>query len=636
MSDLLGIGVSGLQAFKRELDTTSHNITNVNTEGYSRQRVDLVTRPPNFTGYGYTGNGVDINGVRRVVDEFLNTQILDNSTNLSQTALFEELTSRVDQLLANADVGLMPSLQGFFNAAQEVADDPTSIPARQVMLFQGEILVDRLNAMDKELTTMERQTNSMVATSLVQVNSIADGIAQLNRQISTAFSGTNTPPNDLLDKRDQLIRELAEKINVSVINESNGAMNVFIGTGQALVIGNDARTLAAVNNAFDPAVKDITISDGSTPVLITEQMQGGSIGGALDFLNKILYPTRSELGRIAIGMAGSFNAQNRLGQDLDGNPGGDFFQALNTGSLRPDVLDDVGNSVAGFGVMSASFVDVNQLTSSNYEVRALSGGQYEVTRLSDKQVSLFSTNTFTVDGVQISFSSPPLTGDSFLVRPSFQGARNLKMGTVDPRSIAAASPVRGAADLNNTGSGKVSAVQLTDATTYVPDTYTVTWGAANSYSVVNSGGTTVASGTYSAGTPIAFNGIALDIAGVPGVGDQFTVERNIAGVGDNRNMLQLAALQNVNTMDNGNSTYLDLYGRMVSSVGSRAQQASITRDAQQVLYDQSIAARESMSGVNLDEEAAALIRFQQAYQAAAQVINTANELFQTLIGAVRG
>lgn len=765
MGDLLSIGVSGLQAFKRELDTVSHNIANVNTEGYSRQRVDLATRSPDYNGFGYIGNGVGIDGVRRIVDGFLNSQILTNSTSLSTVDTFHGLVSRVDELLANADAGLTPSLQSFFNAAQDLADDPSSIPARQVFLSEAENMVDRLRFLDQQLNTLAQQTTGSITTSLNEVNSLAEGIATFNRDITTAFGGTNKAPNDLLDQRDQLIRELSSQVEVQVVEQSNGALNVFIGNGQALVIGNESRSLSAVNNAFDPSRKDIAISDGNTSVLITDQIRGGSIGGSLDFLEQVLYPARNELGRIGVGLTGTFNAQHRLGQDLDGNLGGDFFGPLNSATLSPAVLDGANNSSAGFNAISASYADVGQLTASDYQVRALGGGQYEVLRLSDNRVTTQTGPSFTVDGLQIDVNSPPSTGDTFLIRPTYQAASRLSVAISDPRAIAAALPVRTGADLANTGNGAITSGSVTDAAAYVPDDYSILLaadsgavadggvsagsftdnnndsalsyslsingtvvytqneaaapladlnalaaaingvgnanvaatgvraytdnnnlylvnepptalpiniteslattagtvedadtitgyfgsvltgasaasnsisyaGQADSYVVLDGSSAVIADGAYTSAAPIAFNGIEVSVSGTPNLGDAFSVDRNLSGAGDNRNMLALAALQSQSTLDNGRASYLDLYGNLVAGVGAKTQQAGITREAASVLLEQSISAREETSGVNLDEEAANLIRFQQAYQAAAQVISTANDLFQTLLGAV--
>lgn len=764
MSDLLGIGVSGLQAFKRELDTTSHNIANVNTEGYSRQRVDLAARKPDQYGFGYMGNGVGVDGVKRIVDEFLDRQILSNSTSFSQMDTFHNLVSRVDDLLANADAGLTPTLQSFFNAAQDVANDPTSIPARQVFLARAETLVDRLYSLDQQMANLASQTNSGIGSTLNEVNSLAEGIAMLNRDITTAFSGTNRQPNDLLDKRDQMIRELSEFVDVQVVSQSNGALNVFIGTGQALVVDGEARTLAAVNNAFDPQQIDIVVRQGSNSVVITEQMRGGAIGGSLDFLNQVLYPARNELGRIAVGLAGSFNEQHRQGLDLDGNLGGDFFQALNTGNLSPTVMEGVNNSSAGSDVLTARYADVSQLGNSNYQVRYLGSNQYEVMQTSTNQTRTFTGPNFSFDGLDVEISSAPSVGDTYLIRPSYGLASSLDLAIRDPRAIAAGLPVLGAvAATGNTGDAGVAVAAASDGTPYQAGDYSILLGSvaatagadggasigdftnasglgnslgyelslngivvhtqaeadapladldalaaainddvaltgvrayveggnlylandpasnqpisvtetllttgtpddadtisgyfgtaltgasndsatinfsasADSYLVLDGSGTVLDADAYTSGATIAFNGLEAVVTGSANLGDRFSIAGNQGGVGDNRNMLALAGLQTKATLDKGNASYLDVYGRMVANVGAKSQQAAITRDAQATLLQQSVSARESVSGVNLDEEAAALIRFQQAYQAAAQVISTANELFQTLLGAVR-
>ncbi len=768
MADLLGIGISGLQSFKTQLDTTSHNIANVNTEGYSRQRVGLAARTPQFSGFGFTGNGVGVDGIQRITDEFLTSQVLSNTTSLTQLDAFHSLATRVDALVANAEVGLTPAIQSFFNSAQDVADDPSSIPARQVFLAEANTLVDRFKNIDTQLSTMARQTNGVVTNSLDQINSLAEGIASLNRTIVNTPTDQSEPPNDLLDQRDELIRRVAELIDVQLVAQDNGALNVFIGNGQALVTDITARTLNAQINTFDPQQLDVFVSDGTTTVNISGQLTGGSLGGSLDFVNDMLNPARNALGRVAVAMADTFNQQHRLGQDLDGAFGGDFFTPLNSGLFSPEVLDSDQNSISGFNALTAEYVDVSQLTTSNYQVRASGGNQYEVLRLDDNAIFNFNVlpgGSFNIDGLQVNVVTAPTNGDAFLIRPTFQAASVMSLAISEPRAVAAAVPMRSEELLSNTGNAAITQAAVTDATTFIPGDYRVVMGddtgavadagatrglftdaggadalsytlsingnvvftqleadapladldalaaqinasvgttgvraytdntnlylandpptalpinveesllgagdagddfsgyfnlgpltgptapapsssvfttsfasPADSYVVLDSTSTVVTNGAYAAtGTTVSFNGIEATLNGAANLGDQFLVERNLGGEGDNRNLLALVALQRQDILDNGTATYLDAYGTLVADVGSKTQQAGITRDAQQILVEQATAAREAVSGVNLDEEAANLIRFQQAYQAAAQVITTANDLFQTLISAV--
>jgi flagellar hook-associated protein 1 FlgK len=642
MADLLGIGVSGLQAFRRQLDTTAHNISNVNTDGYSRQRVDLATRTPDALGFGYMGNGVQIDGVRRVTDEFLTSQVISSTTAFHQTDSFEALARRVDDILANPDAGLTPALQTFFNAAQDVADDPSSIAARQVLLSEATGLVDRFGSLDERLSTLSLQTNQDIAASVNEVNGLANSIAEINRQITNILGGDpDNLPNDLLDERAELVRRLSELVGVTTLEQDNGSLNVFVGTGQALVIGNDARELQTRPDPFDAERLEISISNGTVFIPVTDQIQGGRLGGTLDFNDQILEPARRSLGRIAVVLAGTFNDQHRLGQDLNGNLGADFFQTLNTGLLVPTVADSANNSLAGFGAVSAQYdpTQLDQLTDSDYRLRTVAPGQYELVRLNDNALFSFSGAGLNADGLQISIAGAPAVGDSYLIRPTYGSASDLRLAISDAREVAAASPVRTEIDLNNAGTGTISPGRVVDAVAYgaiaPPETYTVEILAGGNYRVLDSSAAVVVPPTaYVAGSPITFNGIEVTLSGAPAAGDQFTVTPNVNGVGDNRNMLALTALQSQGTLDGGSASYLDAYGQAVSRVGASTRQAGITRDAQNVLLEQAVSARESVSGVNLDEEAANLLRFQQAYQAAAQVISTANDLFQTLISAV--
>lgn len=769
MGDIYDISVSGLRVFQGLLSTVSHNIANVNTEGYSRQTVSLATRPPEYTGFGYLGSGVTITSVRRQFDDFINSQVVSNTSILNQLDKYYGLASQLDNLVADPQAGLAKGIQNFFDATQNVADDPTSVPARQLLLGEGQALIERFQYFDRRLTALRNDANSTIESSVAEINSIAANIAKLNLQIVTASGNPNTQPvNDLLDQREKLVVDLSKHVAVSTLKQDDGTLNVFIGNGQALVVGVQPQTLSVANNAYDVSRKDIFSTNGSASVNVTEQISGGALGAAVSFIRDTWVDTRNALGRVALGLAGTLNNQHRLGQDLNGALGSDFFRPINSANFGASVLDSTSNSSLGFGVVSAQISDVGALTNSDYVLKYGGSNQFVLTRLTDN--ATFSINAgsgypytaTTIDGVQITINSAPTSGDSFRIQPTANAVSGIGLALTDPRAIAAAVPVRGGSSLLNSGTGLIGSTTVTNATTYVPSNYQVIFsdnsgavadgttrgiltdasanstlqyelrinnvlvytqteagaplanvtalatqintqtsatgvrayvnaagtslflandppnsasitvaetlnttagvvengdtvtgyfgsaltgltnptnsltfgGAADSYLVLNSSSAVVASGAYTAGANINFNGIQTSISGTPNVGDIFTVRPNTSGVGDNRNMLNIAALQEQRLLAGGTATYLDAYGYMVADVGTQTRKVEITRDAQQVLLKQSVATREAKSGVNLDEEAANLVRFQQAYQAVAQVIATANSLFQTLIGVV--
>ncbi len=643
MADLLNIGVSGLLAFQRSLSTTGQNISNVNTPGYSRQRVDLGTRPAQFVGAGYLGSGVQVTAVQRVYDSFLVAQLRTSTAANSQLQSFYSYTSRVDNLLADAESGLSPAMQEFFNAVQGVANEPSSIPARQVLLSNAQGLADRFYYLNQQLSDLGSGVNTQLKTITNEINALAQGIARINSEISAAQGAGGAPPNDLLDKRDTFIAQLAEQVGVTAVAQDDGAVNIFIGSGQSLVVGAQANTLTTAPNPFDPTRLEVAYKNGSSTVIISDNLTGGALGGALQFRKQVLDSTQNSLGQLANGLASTFNTQHLLGQDLNGALGAAFFNAG-----VPQVLARSSNS--GAATASATITDVNALTASDYRLqRNADGGgnaNYTLTRLSDNTVVTTFTPALpaavsgtlpTVDGLTVSWSGGVMAvGDSFLVQPTRNGARDIGVAIGDPRKIAAAAPIRAGKSLSNTGDASVSAGQVLNASNPAlltnvtitfnnpPTTFNVT-GVAPDPSPV----------AYTSGTNIAYNGWQIQISGAPKVGDVFTIQPNANGVGDNRNALLLGGLQAKLTLAGSTASYQDLYGQSVAQVGATTHQADITRQAQESLLRQVTDARDSVSGVNLDEEAAELIRFQQAYQAAAQVITSANTLFDTLLNAVR-
>lgn len=636
IGDTLGVGVSGLIAAQRALATASHNIANVNTEGYSRQRIALGTNAPQFSGNGYIGSGVLASAVTRIYDAFLTAQVRTNTSANSQLQSYYSMASQVDNLLADSQAGLAPALQDFFSAVQGVANNPASIPSRQVMLSGANALADRFHYFDRRLNELQSSVNSQLSSAVTEINSIAAGIAKLNSAIATAQgSGVGQLPNDLLDQRDTLIAKLATHVSVTTTAQDDGAVNVFIGSGQSLVLGAQANTLSTSTNAFDPSRAEVTIRVGNISSAITDNLSGGTIGGLLDFRTTVLDNTQNSLGRLATGLATTFNTQHVAGQDLNGALGTNFFTA---GTAQ--VLARAGSSPnTGSGVVSAAITNVNALTTSDY-LLLNNAGTYTLTRLTDNTVTTlsgFPASPVVVDGVTISLSSGSISsGDSFRLQPTRNGAANIGIAVTDTKKIAAASPIRTSAPLANSGTGTVaSGTVLNAANANLQQAVTITFTSATTYDVTGTGTGNPTGLTYTAGANIDYNGWRIQLNGTPATGDTFTVGANTSGVSDNRNALLLAGLQTQVTLAGGTATYQGAYGQLVADVGSRTHQADINHKAQETLLTQVTQTREAASGVNLDEEAADLIRYQQAYQAAARVIGAANSLFVALIDTLR-
>jgi len=647
--DLLGTSISGLLAFQRGLAVTGHNVANATTAGYSRQRVDLVTRPPTPSGDGFIGNGVAVNTVERVVNDFITSQLNAATANNSSLQAFYRLASQVDNLLADPQAGLAPGLQTFFDAVSGVANDPASVPARQVLLAEAQALTDRFHYIDQRVEELRSRTNTQIGNSVNEINAFASGIADLNRQILLfASGGTGQPANDLLDQRDELVRKLSERVAVTTSLQDDGALNVFIGSGQTLVIGSNATGLTAANNPYDPTRKEIAITTGPVTSIVSDLLRGGgTLGGVLAFRDEVLDPTQNTLGRTAIALADTFNAQHRLGQDLSGALGGDFFNAID--NISPRVLS------TSAGVVDANVTDSGALTVSDYRLD-FAGGNYSLTRLSDNAVVYGPNAAFPagpIDGLSFTLAGVPAAGSSWLIQPTRTGARDIALALSNASRIAAAAPLRSAETTNasgvptNVGSGSIGAGTVTNTTGLplagnITLTFNPNAGGAGVPGFVVAGGPATPilynPATQSAGVSYTFpnhGGFTFTISGVPQSGDSFVVSNNSGGTGDNRNALTLAGLRDRGVLDGGSTSLTASYGQLVVNTGATTHRVDISRNAQQTLLNNVVAERESVSGVNLDEEAANLLRFQQAYQAAAQMIGVTDTIFQTLLGAVR-
>jgi len=626
MADLLRTGLSGLLAFQRAIDTTSHNIANVNTEGYSRQRVEIGTRPADPYGNGWIGNGATVQTTRRVYDDYVSLQARTSSSSLQRTDTFATNAGRINNMFGDADTGLTASLQKFVNAFQGVANSPSSIPARQVLLSEAGALKEQLQSYNNQLNQMDAQVNANLKGEATEINAIAQGLAKLNMDIANGSARTGgQPPNDLLDQRDQLLDQLAEKVSVNIVPQDGGQVNVFIGNGQPLVLGGVAAELTTTQDNFDPTKLSLGLKTTGGVVDITANISGGNLGGLLDFRREMLDPAHNSLGKFAAGLADTVNQQNAKGIDLTGALGTDFFKIGGVQTL-PSSLN------AGTGTVAVTRGAVTDLTDKDYSLK-LTGSGWQLRDSTGASVTMTGTGTvadpFVADGMSIVVGGTASVGDEFQLRPTRGAVEGMTVAIDDPAKVAAAAPIRGAVKSTNTGTGTISAGEVLNASNaQLRSPVTIEFLTATTYSVNGAG-----SFTYAAGSNIDVNGWRVQISGSPAVGDQFTVTDNTSGTGDNRNALQLANALTKPVLDGGTTSLSAGVSKFVSSIGVATNQAQVSRDAQAAVHAENEAQMDSISGVNLDEEAANLIKYQQAYQAAAQVIRIADTLFQTIISA---
>lgn len=628
MPDIFDISVSALQAFQRAITVTGNNVANANTPGYNRQRVELNSRAPQYYGNGWVGAGVDVSTVRRSFDQAGVNQLNASQSALGQLDAFKVYTDQLDNLFSTKGAGITAAVRGFFNAASDVANDPTSAAARQAFLGQAQTLASTLQNTSQQLDAINGDINQRLSADVAQVNSYSQAIAQLNDKITnSAGISQGQQPNDLLDQRDQLITQLSRYVSVSTTTDSNGAMNVFIGSGQALVLQGHANALTTVTNNFDPGRLEIGFANAAGNTF-SDSFSGGEIGGLLAARTQLTDPLRNQLGQLTISLAQTVNQQQGLGLDQSGALGKNLFNfsgAQSIASTRNTGTASVAVGIANLGALSA---DSYQLT--------YTGGAYLLTRVADgSTVSTTGAGTaaspLSADGLSIVISGTPANGDRFRIEPTAAAAGSISVAIGNTTQIAAAGAVRTAAASANAGSGTISAGTVLDPTD--PNlfaTTTLTFTSATTYSVNGAG-----SFTYTPGANIALNGWQVQLSGTPASGDTFTVQRNSGGTGDNRNALALANVLNQGVLSNGAVSVSGALNSLVTGVGTTAQQTNFAQAAQTAVNTQAQQTVQSKSGVNLDEEAAALLQWQQAYQAAAQALKVGSSLFQTLLSAVQ-
>lgn len=688
MADLLNIGLSGLAASKTQLSVTGHNITNVNTPGYSRQDATQATRNPQFSGAGYIGSGTTLVDVRRTYSEFLTSQLRSSTALASDVAAYKSQIDQLDSLLAGSTTGITPSLQKFFSALQTAAEDPANIPARQLVLAESEGLARRFNTVYDRLSEQNSFTNKQMAAVTDQVNRLAGSIGKLNDAIATA-AANGKQPNDLLDAREEAIRQLSTYIGVSVVPQDDSSLNVSIGSGQPLVVGNKVAQLEVVSGKGDPTRHEVQFVSGGSRQTITTQITGGELGGLIRYREEVLDSTMNSLGRLALAVSDQVNTQLGQGLDLKGNVGVALFGNYNSEqlmALRATPFSDNPSLAPGGAAIYASLkiTDTSALVASDYrlEYTGNPGSPYVARRLSDgapitvddeaAPMLRFVDDKGRDQGFTVQLSGTPSIGDRFSLQPTRRGAADIKVELDQADQLAFAAPVRADAGLQNAGTGKIThpeLISVKDVTdpqlvvdaddamaalqTFLGSGISLEYGANNSLALPSTvtGTVTVAGGSFGSGQTndlsLAFESggfnyeLKFQLSGTPKPGDTFTLNFNQNGVSDNRNALKLVDLQTKQTVNvdskvvGSGISFTDGYGELVERVGTLTAQARMDGEATTAILKQASDNRDSLSAVNLDEEAANLIKFEQYYNASAQIIQVARSLFDTLISTFR-
>lgn len=628
MTDILNAGKTALFAFQRALATTSHNIANVNTEGYSRQRIDLEAIPGNSALPNQPGAGVWVSGIQRMNDQYASARVNSATSAYEEQNAYQAMASRLDNMVASEGSSVAPALSNFFNALQDANADPSSVSTREVVLDRAEELARRFQGMQQQFNDTQLEVNERIRGAVGTVSELAQSIADINKRVIGVSGSNSDAANDLLDQRDRLVNELSRHIDVGTTIQSDGAMNIFIGQGFGLVVSGVAQEMSvALDDTHADRLK-VQIGKPGQEQTVSTLLQGGEIGGLSEFAAQTLQPAMAELGRLALTVADAANAQHALGIDMNGNAGTALFEL---GS--PQVYSSSRNS--GDGVISAQISNASELQASDYLLR-FDGSEFTATRSSDGQQTSGAL-PLDLDGLLLSVSGSPVAGDTFTVSATGHAAGSMKSVLGTAEELALAGKLTTSSNMGNTGESRISSAKVMDNDgASLTDTIDIVFTSETSYDIVDAGtGSVLSSGSgYEKGEAIQFNGWEVSVNGEIHSGDTHRIEANLTGVGNNSNGLALSEMQD-SLLVAGNQTFNDAYGTLVTRVGAQTNTAQTRATALESLRDSAFDRQQSVQAVSLDEEAVNLTRFQQAYQASAQIIAAADEMFQTILGAVR-
>lgn len=625
-SSALSIGAKALTTNLTALQVVGHNIANVNTPGYSRQRVQLETAGYQFFGNGYLGKGVSIDTVERAHDAYLTREARLTSAVAAADAVRLSRLQQLESAFPLGSNGLGASLNDMLNAWSDIGSAPGNLTARVVAIARGDEFASRLRNTAGQLDLLRDSTQQQVQGNVDTINRLALDLASINQRI-VETQGSRHTPNDLLDQRDQLLRQLSENVQTSVVPAEGGSVSVFIGGSQPLVLGARANSLSVVRDPGDTSrIALAFVQAGASTPLAEASLGGGELAGLMGFLNRDLTDVQNQLGRMALSTATLLNEQQALGLDLNGQPGQPFF-------VPPAAAPGIAAvSNTGTGSISAQVIDATALRASDYELR-YEAGAVSVVRLSDGQVSSFAgpPASLDLDGLRFSLDAgTPADGDRFRVRPYEQVARNLQMALTSPDRLAAASPVNVMPGTgNSSGLSIESLYALSPLPSPVPST-SIEFQADGTYTIDGS----LPGTPFLPGVPIEVNGWSLTLRGSPSPGDRFTVEATTpASVAQNAG--NAAAVLDMRTRPTFEGVALaDGYISLFSDVGTRVQGAQFAANFSGQVAKAAESARSEVAGVNLDEEAARLLQFQQAYQASAKFLQIAQSTFDSLLQTV--
>ncbi|MDP1603536.1 MAG: flagellar hook-associated protein FlgK [Legionella sp.] len=649
MKSLHNIGMHGLMSNQMALSVTSQNIANAHVPFYSRREVDFSD---SFNGL--FGSGVNLAGVRRIYDDALNRSIQLSQTQFAQSNLYNQNIKEFEKLFDEETYSISNYLNESINALNVINSNPASIQSRDLYLYQLKNIVSRFNAIDSEIQRKQNGLNDNLNADVSAINELTNRLADLNGKLGLA-SGEER--ENLLDQRDLFLSSLAKYINYDVTFGDNDTVNVQLNNGISLVNGTDKHNLATIFSPGEVSTLNIVVDNNTSQINVTSLLTSGEIGGILAYQNTVLQEARVSMDRLAMVFSEKINSQQKLGMDFNGNLGANLFNDINSlDATKKRVISNTTNQ--GSGDLSVVITDPGKLLATDYELTFDNSTDYKLVRKSDHQlVSQGSIGGYPasidIDGFSLKIDNGPINGgDIFTVSPTRNAAKDVSLIVSSGAKLALGFPVTTTSSTQNLGSGTIELSAMTDTSTSIFSTpgqlsppVRIEFISATSYRLVNATDNSIIennlpydplNGTTVFPTAGGYDpGFRINLAGNIQAGDKFDISYNTNGMGDNRNGLVLAELYDQGVMDNNTLNFKKAYQLISNSISSKANSSQITLSSHTLIKDQALARRDQLSGVSLQEETMNIARYQQAYEASAQIIDAGQKIFDILLGLAR-
>lgn len=673
--NLYNTGVSGLLAAQQQLATTGHNIANVNTEGFNRQRAEQNASVGLYGGGNFVGSGTYVQDISRIYNQFTYKEQLHNQSNLGNADTLHKDLDQLNEIMSFSGASINSSIENFYQTMNGIADNPSDLGLRSIALNQAGVLSNDFSRLNDNIDQLEKSANSVIVQMANKISQLSVELAKINEQILQSQDLTiNGQPNDLLDKRDQLVGELGEYTSVNTILDENGVMTVMIGSGATLVAGITPLSISVISGDPDPKDTQLRLLGPNSSVAINGSAIGGALAAKFEYRDEHLSQLRREVDRMAMAISGTLNHSQSEGLDLNAQQGLDIFTDINSSALQQGrVLSPSTN--AGNLAASINITDISKIPTDEFEIR-FDGTDYIMTNMNDgslQNLGAPGSGTYTPSNPDYGFeftelSGTPSSDDSFLIKPTKNSASFMEVTLSHGNGIAASTAIGVDASSKNVSDGKVNITNVTDPVAARAFTDTANMGllvdvyessaGVFSYRVYDADALSpppsppsivgaIASGTFLAGNNALIDmppspataAFQIEITGQPkGQGalapEEFTIG-DAFGFGNGGNAILMALTQEKGVVNNGRETFSQSLAISASDIGAKASSAELVSETAEALHTQAYNRNQQISGVNLDEEAANLMRFQQAYQASSRIISIANTIFDTLLQASR-